>query len=234
MRKYTNYILGTVLIILLILLINSIHSFSTFLFSTNGNIDKTELLGRIIPPLLGAFFSGIVAILIFYLTKLKEEFTKKSQSKMFLQIIENEIDENLKSVNKISDILNTTPSIELAKKLTESKKTQEQFKVICSNLSTEIIEKFLVQLNKKDYLDIANQYKKFKLLIQSLEMLNNDVNDEENKTILIERIKLIFKFFTTENQTKHIEEKNDNHFVNNLLIMFLYLIVNIFIFKFLL
>ena len=198
MKKYSNYIIGFIFLSLIIIFIESIHSFVIYFISIDQSVIKTEILSKILPPLLGAFFSGIIALLIFYLTKLKEEISKRNQSSMLLDIIEREIQANLSSVETLSEILTSKPSEELAKLLVAGSIVQEQFKVVSSNLSTEIIDKFLVQLNKEDYLKVATKTKKFKSLISSLDMLNNDIKEQNNKALLIDRLKNLFEFFSKE------------------------------------
>lgn len=188
--------------------------------------DKYEVLSKVLPSLLGAFFSGIVAIIIFYITKLKEEFSKKNQSKMFLEIIESEIETNLNSVSELSEIIITTEPTKLVD-LLEQGSIQEQFIVLSSNLSTEVIDKFLIQLNKEDYSNIATKCKKFKSLIHSLDMLNDKITDKDNKVLLINRLKILFEFFTTE---KNLPEKENNSFLkrnsNLIFIGFSFIIIN--------
>ncbi|WBF54866.1 hypothetical protein HXV90_02845 [Lysinibacillus sp. JK80] len=142
MKNYSYKILNLIILTLLIIFIVSTFKFIDFFTLNFPKLNTTEVFSRIAPPLLGAFFSGIVALLVFYLTKMKEDLTKKSQSKMFLDIIDKEITENIKSIEMIFKVIESTTSKNLASTINENVDTSERFKILCSNLSNEIIDNF--------------------------------------------------------------------------------------------
>ncbi|WP_431030017.1 hypothetical protein [Lysinibacillus sp. LZ02] len=195
-KSYALFII--IILVLLNIFIFSTYKFVVFLGSPDQGLNISEIISRVVPPLLGAFLSAIVAFIIFYLTKLKEDLTKKSQSKMFLEIIEQDITSNINSVQNLFNIISTTPSKNLAPLLEENSATLELFKITSSNLSVEIIDKFLVQLNKKDFLIISEKVKNYKSLISSLDLLNNEITETKNKEIIIDRLKNLVDYFSNK------------------------------------
>lgn len=195
MKNKTNNIILLLILVLLFMFFESLHSFVKYYISIDSEIKYNDIKSRILPPLLGSFFSGIVALLIFYLTKLKDDFSKNRQSKMYLQIIDEEINSNLTSIDKLKEIVSDTDATDLANSITNNPVIQEQFKLLSTNLSAEIMDKFVVQLNKDDYILASKKCKNFHSLIQSLQMLNSTNGETENKVLLIKRIKEIFKSF---------------------------------------
>lgn len=242
MKNKSNYFIGMIILLLLFIFTRSVYNFVVYFISIDPITTQNEILSKIVPPLLGAFFSGIVAVIIFYLTKLKEEVSKKNQSKMYLDIITTEIQDNLNSVEFLSDLIIKKSSDELASLLKPGTPIQEQFKVVSSSLTTEVIDKFLIQLNKEDFLKIANKTKKFKLLISSLDMLNNDIKEQDNKALLIERLKKLFEFFSTkdtEEMTGKFYSLENKKLLSTIVILLicstvLYSVLNIFFIKFIL
>lgn len=235
MKNYFYAILNITILVLLIIFIFSTLRFLDFFISIYPNLNISEVFSRIAPPLLGAFFSGIVAILVFYLTKLKEDFTKKSQSKMFLEIIDNEIIANIKSIEKIFEIIKSTPPKDLAQIINTNPETSERFKILSSNLSNEIVDKFLVQLNKNDYVVISEKVKNYKSILNFLELLNNNVTEVTNKEIVIDKLKNLVNYFDNlpiKNKSKKQQIRNLFSSLptttQNLIIIFLIVIINSF------
>ncbi|MFJ3386878.1 hypothetical protein [Lysinibacillus sp. Ag94] len=231
MKNYSNRILSIIILILLIIMIIATNKFIDFFTSNYPNLNNTEVISRITPPLLGAFFSGIVAIIVFYLNKIKEDITKRSQSDMFLQIIDKEITANIKSIEVICRIIESTTSKELAYTINNNTDTSERFKILCSNLSNEIIDKFLVQLNKNDYLIISEKVKNYKSLNNFLDLLNNDVTEVANKEIIIDKLKNLVDYF---NNLQNIQEPKNVKKIMTLFEVFLKTKKNILIILFIL
>lgn len=234
MKNKDNKIFFSLILILLIIFIKFTHSFVNYLVSINPDASQTEVLSKFIPPLLGAFFSGIVAIIIFYLTKLKEEYKQKAHSKMLVEIIEEDINSNLESISSLVQIIKNKSAEDIVN-LQENSTEAEKFLVITSNLSSEIIDKILGQLNKEDYLIIATKIKKFKSLIKSFEMLNVEIKDKENKKIVIERLKILNEYFETNKFIDRSKPKflilNKNFFYEGVIIVVLYSILNLILFN---
>lgn len=239
MRKIENNlnkILVSLIIVLLIIFIYVLKDFLSYYSSLTETEQSVNLIGKILPPLLGAFFSGIVAISIFVLTKIKEDFTKKNNSTMYLEIIKNEIESNLKSVKQIKEFLKNDTFDNLAISLTKDASLLQKFTVLAEQLSTEIIDKFLVQLNKDDYLAIIKAYKNFNLLIDSLNLITGDKElHNSNKEIVLARLDKLFDYFDHEEMIKKITTPfYENTVIVVISISLIYLFLNIITFKFIL
>jgi|GEM_PF-3669925 len=193
-KKYSNQIWTTIILILLITFLISFKYVLSYYFSISDQKETINILGKILPALLGAFFSAIVAIIIFFLTKYKEELSKKNNSSMYADLIEEEVKSNMQFINSIKKLFTVSTTTNLATELTTNNIVLRNFKNVSSQISIEIIDKFLVQLNKEDYLKIMPLYKKYQSLLITLKLITEDTSTQgESLPILLDKLKSLME-----------------------------------------
>lgn len=146
---------------------------------TNNDIIFMSIM-KIVPPLSGAFLSGLVALFIFSLTKRKEKETKEKDSSAALEIINFELNENLESIKKIMDILNAGNSNILADMILDSEDpTKEKLSLLEPQLTIKIIDESVKKLSFDDFITIATKLKYLNLIKNSFEILINKLSSKE-------------------------------------------------------
>lgn len=190
LKKHSNKIWISIILILLIIFLISFKYVLEYYFLISNQKETIDILSKILPPLLGAFFSGIVAIIIFVLTKYKEELTKKNNSSMYVDLIQEEIKSNTKLLTSIKNLFDHSSPEQLATELMTDEELLRIFKNVSSQVSIEIIDKFLLQLNKEDYLKIMPLYKKYQSLLITLKLITEDTDKQaESLPVLLGKLK---------------------------------------------
>lgn len=152
-----------------------------------------DIVIRTVPPLSGAFFSGIVAYLIFQLTKHKDIMNKNNESNNSLKIIKQEISDNYQNALLLQEALTLANSSTIATMIDEEKATSkreisDKLEVVESKFSSQIIDGLLSKLSDKDYLLVASDIKSIKMIIKSLNLLIHKNYSIDNNKIIIDNI----------------------------------------------
>lgn len=196
MTKTSNNKINSFLICIVIIL--GILLFISFSILLNlkfpfGELDKTQIFVKSVPPLLGATLSGLIALLVYYLNKQKEIETKKSNSSMALRMIQMELNENHKVVLELKNAFNGTNLDSLTDMLSNEEKLgnvelKEMFVVIQSKFTLEITDKLFSNLLDSDYLSLAKEIKEIRSLISMLDLINTNISSNQNKKALLQMI----------------------------------------------
>lgn len=212
MKKLVNsiqFIMLIILVFIILVLVNIIIQFKI----DGSSININTILTQTVPSLTGAFFSGIIAIIIFLFTTFNEKKKITTQSNNSLEIINKELEENEACIISLHEALgNGSPNV-IAKLINDEMSKSEtpilnKFRIISSRLSTQTIDTLLPNLTSMDYLKIADKIKYTKIIIKHLDMLIQKDIDLENRVLLVSNTIEICKKF----QDKGITISNPDRF----------------------
>jgi len=210
----TPYLLIIIPLFIILVLINIILNFELNI----DDLDLNEIIIRTVPPLSGAFFSGIVAYIIFHLTKQKEKDVKASESKNSLEIINQELFDNLQNALSLKKALLASSPSTIAHVLNseaekDEKDSIKKFEVIEANFSTQIIDNLISKLSNSDYLLVANEIKSIKMIIKSLKLLTEKDCGLNNRILLVENLLLLIDKLEKNNKSRNNNESIKEKFL---------------------
>ncbi|PGU90099.1 hypothetical protein COD71_23550 [Bacillus cereus] len=184
-------------LILIIFFVAVFFATSLFLLLVNQNIviDKKsiDLLDMYIRSgfvLIGSTLSGIVALFIFSLQEKSKQKEKNENELGHYENIKEEFEDNLKVLDKITDMINQSTIAELAEDIVEEDEMKEILLSVYTQLNFTFYEDFLKELKKKSY---GNHVKAFKLSFQIYKYLDLIINKLDNKDNVEKILKLIKK-----------------------------------------
>ena len=186
MKTYISYI---VLILFFIISCFETNLIIQYLIEeTNPYKELKQFLLKTTPTIFGAIISSGVAIIIFYLTKHKEQMQKINNSKSALEIIKEEIKNNRIAANDLNEILVTFDNKAIVEFLKKDPSLKEKLIIISSKFSLDVTDKLLTSLVNRDFLEVIEEINNIKKIISHLESFNNEIVEDENKIILLEII----------------------------------------------
>lgn len=209
MKKFT--FLYLIIFVLLFFLIISLYIIFDFNFITSKTSIK-DILIKVLPPLLGAFFSGLVALLVFSLTKRKEEINDAKKSNDAVEIIKTELKENFNFNSKLNSFLQKTPTETIVRNLcTEpNQKIKDYFKMLKNEFSTDIIDEVLDKVSFNKLTTILQDIKSVRNIKKIVDLINTEIQTEETLTQSINRLKETSKLFS---ESKLYEESTKRKFM---------------------
>lgn len=209
MKKIT--FLYLTIFVLLFFLTLSLYIIFDFKFITSKTSIK-DILIKVLPPLFGAFFSGLVALLVFSLTKRKEEINATKKSNDAVEIIKVELKENFEFNLKLNSFLESTPTETIVKHLCiePNQEVKEYFKMLKNEFSTDIIDEVLEKVSFNTLTTILPDIKSVRNIKKIVDLINTEIQTEKTITQSINRLKETSKLFS---ESKLYEESTKRKFM---------------------
>lgn len=197
-----RFLYGTIILLSCFLIIS-------LAFNLSYKFEDSTTMIKIIPPMIGATISGVVALIIFYMNKhLDKVKTDKAEEKT-KELIILELKENINILKNLKLIVNNEHFVKQLK-IPESI-TRNGFLIEQSKLSTVTLDNLIDDLNKNDYitmnLAIKTIYKiKGSILLINDATITNEKNLESLKTNICSNIdtflQIDFNDFNVEAEKK--------------------------------
>lgn len=188
---FTSVVLGILILSTTFALLLFFIILNKELIIDDSSVDWFDMLIKSSFTLLGSTLSGFVAILVFYLNYLREKRKEKNKSERLLKLIAKDFNANKIMLDKISEIINSELTDNIADYLMHDKnEVLELFVITSTKIAGGLFEDNVQDLQDEDHIKIIEPLTIMKSCKSTLNLIVSGINSKENLKLLIDQFKI--------------------------------------------